>query len=170
MAYGAKVRTIGIGRGGGRFHPGADYAARWLLYCFRRRDRRHGSGRRLGGRGAIGGGGRRLTVEGPYTFKARPVGADGPLGECVVCHSVETGGPLRVAPPLHGIVGARKARANWYAYSAALRRAAGDWTEADLDKYLASPSTFLPGTTKPIAGIADPKQRADIIAALKAAP
>ncbi len=116
--------------------------------------------------GAVGG----LTVEGPYTFKARPVGADGPLGECVVCHSVETGGPLRVAPPLHGIVGARKARANWYAYSAALRRAAGDWTEADLDKYLASPSTFLPGTTKPIAGIADPKQRADIIAALKAAP
>jgi cytochrome c len=111
-----------------------------------------------------------LTTEGPYTFKAKPIGADGPLNECVVCHSVERGGPLRVAPPLHGIVGAPKARAHWYAYSDALRKAGGDWTEADLDKFLASPSTFLPGTAKTIAGISDAKRRADIIAALKAAP
>ena len=103
-------------------------------------------------------------------FEAIPVGADGPLKTCVVCHSVETGGPLRVAPPLHGIVGARKARADWYGYSPALRKAEGNWTEADIDKFLTSPSKFLPGTTKTLIGIPDPKERADIIAALKNAP
>jgi cytochrome c len=111
-----------------------------------------------------------LQTVGLYKFKAMPVGADGPLKECVVCHSVETGGPLRVGPPLHGIVGARKARTEWYTYSAALQKAGGNWTEADLDKFLTSPSKFLPGTTKTLLGIPDPKQRADIIAALKNAP
>ena len=111
-----------------------------------------------------------LQTLGPYKFKAMPVGADGPLRECVVCHSVETGGPLRVGPPLHGIVGARKARMDWYGYSPALRKAEGNWTEADLDKFLTSPSKFLPGTSKTIVGISDAKQRADIIAALKNAP
>lgn len=111
-----------------------------------------------------------LQTAGPYKFKAMPVGAEGPLKECVVCHSVETGGPLRVGPPLHGIVGARKARADWYGYSLALRKAGGNWTEADLDKFLTSPSKFLPGTSKTIIGISDAKERADIIAALKNAP
>ena len=111
-----------------------------------------------------------LQTVGLYKFKAMPVGADGPLKECVVCHSVETGGPLRVGPPLHGIVGARKARTEWYGYSAALRKAEGNWTEADLDKFLISPSKFLPGTSKTLIGIPDAKQRANIIAALKKAP
>jgi cytochrome c2 len=115
-------------------------------------------------------GGPGLQTAGPYKFKAIPVGADGPLKECVVCHSVETGGPLRVGPPLHGIVGARKARADWYGYSPALRKAEGNWTEADLDKFLTSPSKFLPGTSKTLIGISDAKERADIIAALKNAP
>jgi len=99
--------------------------------------------------------------------EATPVGADGPLKPCVVCHSVESGGPLRVAPPLNGIVGAKKARADWYGYSPALKKAGGNWTEADLDKFLTSPSKFLPGTSKTIIGFPDAKQRADIIAALK---
>jgi cytochrome c len=109
-------------------------------------------------------------AEAPYKFKATPIGADGPLKKCVVCHSVETGGPLRVAPSLHGIIGAGKARADWYAYSPALRTAGGNWSEADIDKFLTSPSTFLPGTTKTIIGISDPRERAEIIAALKNAP
>ena len=111
-----------------------------------------------------------LQTVGPYKYKAVPVGANGPLKECIVCHSIESGGPLRVRPPLHGIVGAHKARYAWYAYSDALRKAGGTWTEGDLDKFLASPSKFLPGTSKTIIGFPDTKQRADIIAALKKAP
>ena len=109
------------------------------------------------------------TAEAPYKFKAAPIGAEGPLKKCVVCHSVEAGGPLRVAPSLYGIVGARKARADWYAYSPALRKVGGNWSESDIDKFLTSPRTFLPGTTKTIIGIPDPKERAEIIAALKKA-
>ena len=108
-----------------------------------------------------------LRSEGGYTFKAMPVGAEGPLKPCVVCHSVEKGGPLRVGPPLYGIVGAPKARFDWYGYSLALKTAGGTWTEADLDKFLASPSKFLPGTSKTIVGFPDPAQRAEIIRALK---
>src|ERR1019366_10782758 len=52
-----------------------------------------------------------LQTVGLYKFKAMPVGADGPLKECVVCHSVETGGALRVGAPPPRIVGGRKARA-----------------------------------------------------------
>jgi cytochrome c len=100
-------------------------------------------------------------------FEAVPVGAGGALKPCVVCHSVEAGGTLRSAPPLHGIVGAKKARTEWYGYSPALRQAGGTWTEADLDKYLTAPGKFLPGTAKTIVGIKDAKERADIIAALK---
>ncbi len=109
-------------------------------------------------------------AQGTYRYVAMPVGADGALKDCVVCHSVERGGTLRAAPPLAGIVGAPKARAKWYAYSAALQKAGGTWTEADLDKFLTSPSAFLPGTSKTILGYADAKKRAEIIAALKQAP
>lgn len=114
-----------------------------------------------------------LAIGGPQPavrFEAMPVGADGPLKQCVVCHSVESGGPLRSGPPLHGIVGAKKARLDWYGHSPALKKAGGNWTEADLDKFLTSPSKFLPGTSKTIIGIADAKQRADIVAELKKAP
>lgn len=109
-----------------------------------------------------------LTSDGTYRFKAVPVGSDGPLKRCVVCHSVEANGPLRVGPPLYGIVGAPKARADWYGYSPALKKAGGTWTEDDLDKFITSPSKFLPGTSKTFLGVADAKERAQIIAALKA--
>lgn len=107
--------------------------------------------------------------DGAFAFKSLPTGAEGPLKPCVVCHSVEEGGPMRVAPSLHGIVGAPKARARWYAYSPALARAGGNWTEAELDRFLAGPSAAIPGTNKTIVGYADARTRADIIAALKAA-
>jgi cytochrome c2 len=111
-----------------------------------------------------------LQTIGLYKYKAIPIGANGPLKNCVVCHSIESNGPMRAAPPLHGIVGAPKARTPWFGYSEALKKAGGTWTEADLDKFLAAPSKFLPGTAKTILGYPDAKQRANIIAALKSAP
>jgi cytochrome c len=107
-----------------------------------------------------------VTVEGGYRFAADPVGVDTPAVGCLVCHSIEKGGPLRVAPNLWGIVGDRKARFLWYGYSRALATAGGDWTEKDLDAYLTNPDGFLPGTSKTLIGIADPQERADLIAYL----
>lgn len=85
----------------------------------------------------------------------------------MVCQSVEASGPLRVAPSLYGIVDASNERAAWHGYSTVLRRTGGTRGEAHLDKFLAAPGKFLPGTRKTIFDIADPKQPAPIIETLK---
>lgn len=96
-----------------------------------------------------------------------PWGFDTVAGGCVVCHSLEPGGPFRVAPSLHGIVGAEKARARgWYTYSPALLTKGGTWTEAELDEFLADAGKFAPGSTKSIR-IGDPEKRREIIDFLK---
>jgi cytochrome c len=102
-----------------------------------------------------------------YLVKRQPVGADGAAADCIVCHSVEKNGPARVAPNLWGIVGAPKARAEWFAYSAALRQAGGIWDTGSLDKFLADPHSYLPGTSKTILGVRDDKERRDVIAFLE---
>ena len=101
-----------------------------------------------------------------FVFTEDIAGTESPAAGCVVCHSVERNGPLRVAPGLWGIVGDKKARAGWFAYSPALKSAEGTWTDQDLDKYLANPSGYLPGTIKTIAGIGD-ENRSKIIDYLK---
>ncbi len=105
---------------------------------------------------------------GDVVLAARPLGADSALRDCIVCHSVDPADASRAAPDLHGIVGAEKAGSPWFNYSKALRSADGIWSEAELDKYLTHPTTFLPGTKKTIAGIADAQKRREIIDALKA--
>jgi cytochrome c len=98
----------------------------------------------------------------------RPVGADGPLRPCVVCHSIERSEPLRVGPPLYGIVGAPKARTSWYGYSPALAKAGGVWSEKALNQFLTAPRKYLPGTAMTFDGIQDARERAAVIAALRA--
>jgi cytochrome c len=105
---------------------------------------------------------------GEIVIASRPGGDDTALRSCVVCHSVDPADAPRAAPDLYGIVGSRKAASTWYNYSKALRSAGGVWTEADLDKYLTHPPSFLPGTKKTIVGIADANARREIIEALKA--
>jgi cytochrome c len=101
-----------------------------------------------------------------YRYAAEPAGRGSPADECVVCHSLEKNGSLRSAPPLWGIVGADKARFEWYGYSQALAQADGTWTEAALDAYLTDPDAFLPGTAKTLIGLPDEQQRAGVIAYL----
>jgi cytochrome c len=103
-----------------------------------------------------------------HTFVEPPTGREGAAGECVVCHALDRAGAQRSAPGLWGIVGAPKARADWFAYSRGLRLKGGTWTVADLDQFLASPRGFVPGTAKMIAGIDDPQKRQAIIATLGA--
>jgi len=103
------------------------------------------------------------SMEGP----ALPWGIDGPAGQCVVCHSLEKGGPYRVAPNLWNIVGAEKARdRRWYAYSPGLIRKGGTWTEDDLDEFLADANEFVPGSRKSIR-VSDAEERREIIDYLK---
>ncbi len=102
-----------------------------------------------------------------YRYTPQPDGHDTPAGQCVVCHTLEKNAPLRVAPTLSGIVGAKKARFEWFGYSKALANAGGEWSEEDLNEYLTDPDKFLPGTTKTLVGITDPEERAELIDFLK---
>ena len=97
------------------------------------------------------------------TFTEQPWGSDSAAGRCVVCHSLEKGGPFRVAPNLWNIVGSEKARdSDWYAYSPSLVKMGGTWTEEELDRFLENASAFAPGSTKSIR-VADPAERQAII-------
>jgi len=102
-----------------------------------------------------------------FAFAADPTGRGGPANDCIVCHSFDKNGPLRSAPSLWGIVGAPKARADWFSYSMALRKKGGVWTEEDLEAFLANPSGFIPGTIKTLPPITDPARRKQLIAYLK---
>jgi cytochrome c len=97
------------------------------------------------------------------SFTDPPWGYDSPAERCVVCHSLEKGGPFRVAPNLWNIMGAEKARdRSWYAYSPALIEKGGTWTADELDLYIQDASSFAPGSTKSIR-VRDPKERQQII-------
>jgi cytochrome c len=43
------------------------------------------------------------------------------------------------------------------------------WNEKTLDRFLAAPTKVVPGTAMGYAGVDDPRERADLIAYLKAA-
>ena len=102
-----------------------------------------------------------------FTFAAAPTGRASPANDCVVCHSLEKDGAMQSAPSLRGIVGAPKARSAWFAYSVALRKKGGVWSEEELDAYLAGPRGFIPGTTKILPPIEDKARRQKLIAYLK---
>jgi cytochrome c2 len=103
------------------------------------------------------------TLSAADTFTEQPWGSDSAAGRCVVCHSLEKGGPFRVAPNLWNIVGSEKARdRDWYAYSPSLIKMGGTWTEEELDRFLENASAFAPGSTKSIR-VTDPAERQAII-------
>ncbi len=85
---------------------------------------------------------------------------------CAACHSVKRG-EKRLGPDLAGIVGRKKASVPGFAYSPALKRQAGSWTEADLAAYIANPRAAIPGTRMMFAGVTDPAKRAALIRYLK---
>lgn len=83
---------------------------------------------------------------------------------CVTCHMEQEGS---LAPSLLGIVG-RKAASDptFPTYTEALKNYGATWTHEELDKFLASPMTVVPGTAM-IFPVADEAQRADVIAYLE---
>ena len=101
---------------------------------------------------------------------ARLASADAAAGQkdtlklgCIACHSFNEGGKAGLGPNLYGVVGGPHAHMEGYQYSAALKAHAGPWTYEELDKWLTKPSAYAPGTKMSFAGIANPKERADVI-------
>lgn len=86
---------------------------------------------------------------------------------CATCHGVTKGDNAKVGPTLFGVVG-RKAGTTPSLLGASenLKKYGVLWTNETLDEFLADPNAKVPGT--PMVGVlADPQQRADVIAYLE---
>ena len=79
---------------------------------------------------------------------------------CAVCHL--TGGAGAQGPGLGGVVGRKAGSGARFGYSKALRASGRIWDKASLDRFLAAPTTLVPGTTMLIA-VPDAAQRSQII-------
>ena len=86
--------------------------------------------------------------------------------KCAACHTFGKGEPNRVGPNLYGVVGRPKGTEGGFDYSAPMKGKGGNWTVDDLDKFLANPRGFVPGTKMSFAGLPRGTERADVIAFL----
>jgi cytochrome c len=85
---------------------------------------------------------------------------------CNACHSLAYD---RAGPRHCGLLGRRAGSVPGFDYSEAMRRSGIVWSAATLDRFLANPAAMVHGTSMGYAGIADPKERADLVAYLAGA-
>lgn len=97
-----------------------------------------------------------------------PVHGQQLFSRCGACHSIDAGGPNRVGPNLHGVIGRQVGKAPGFRYSDALKAQSFVWDDARLDRWLADPRAMVPGTLMILRTPSDAERR-DLIAYLKKA-
>jgi glucose/arabinose dehydrogenase/cytochrome c2 len=89
-------------------------------------------------------------------------------GQCALCHSAapnDNGGGQ--GPSLVGVLGRKAADSTGFSYSKPLKESKLIWDAATLDRFLASPTTVVPGSAMVIP-VADSTARANVIAYFQA--
>ena len=112
-----------------------------------------------------------LLAQVPVTAAAAPALGDPARGEviygrCLACHALAYN---RTGPMHCGLFGRRAGSVPGFSYSPAMARSKIIWNDGTLDRFLANPARMVPGTAMGYAGIADPHERADLIAWLRVA-
>jgi cytochrome c len=110
---------------------------------------------------------------GPEPILAMLANADLGAGEklskkCSACHVFDAGGKNKVGPALWNIVNRPMAAADGYAYSDALVGFGGDWDYQSLNAFLAKPKAYISGTKMNFGGLKKSKDRANLIAWMRA--
>jgi len=85
--------------------------------------------------------------------------------DCAACHKLEAGSN-NVGPSLYRIFERKAAALSDFRYSPAMKRSGISWTPEMLDKFIADPQAMVPANRMPYAGMADPSDRADLVAYL----
>jgi cytochrome c len=142
---------------------------------------------------AMAGAGRLLSAGADGLVRSWPIGPDGPSGsdvasdapplaalatssdpgerlfaKCASCHTLTPEGGNKAGPTLHGLFGRRAGTVAGYPYSPALRNSAIVWTEQTVDRLFAlGPHIVTPGSKMPLQRMADPSERAALIAYLQ---
>lgn len=87
---------------------------------------------------------------------------------CGSCHTFTEGGRSGVGPNLWGVVGAPHGHIAGFNYSNAMKAMADKpWTDEEINKFIAGPARYMPGTRMAYAGMSNTQQRADLIAFLR---
>lgn len=115
---------------------------------------------------------RRLVVAGAMALcAAAPALAapDAARGEqvyarCAACHALAHD---RVGPRHCGLFGRMAGSVPGFDYSPAMKNSRVTWNDKTLDRFLTEPLKMVPGSSMTYAGVADPQDRADLIAYLK---
>lgn len=92
-----------------------------------------------------------------------PANGERIYGRCLACHALQYD---RTGPRHCGLFGRKAGSVPGFDYSEAMKRSGIVWNAATLDRFLANPLGTVPGTTMGYAGIADARERADLIAYL----
>jgi len=86
--------------------------------------------------------------------------------DCAACHKLEAGAN-NVGPSLHDIFTRKAGTLEDFRYSPAMKRSGIVWTPEALEKFIADPQATVPANRMPYAGMANPSDRADLIAYLQ---
>ena len=119
---------------------------------------------------ALLGAGLLLAAVGPALAQADARRGEQLFVECRTCHALDAGAtPNALGPTLAGLIGRKAAAVEDFRYSPAMRRSNLAWNRQTLDAFLADPQKVVPGNRMPYSGLADARERADLIAYLSQA-
>ena len=86
--------------------------------------------------------------------------------KCAACHTFDAGNENKIGPGLYDVYGRPGGTHPGFSYSEAMAAHNVPWDAEQLDHFLKSPKTYIPGTKMAFAGISKPNERADVIAYL----